>query len=80
MIVVKHVDSIFGSLLHIRLSTFKLVWDINMYLISKLLLNILGGTVPRPRPRSPIEVTEDDFRELVIKHRKRKAEREVGET
>ena len=28
MIVVKHVDSIFGSLLPIRLSTFKLVFDL----------------------------------------------------
>ena len=28
MIVVKHVDSIFGSLLPIRLSTFKLVFEV----------------------------------------------------
>ena len=34
MIVVKHVDSIFGSMLPIRLSTFKLVYMYNPGLIS----------------------------------------------
>ena len=43
MIVVKHVDSIFGSLLPIRLSTFKLV-DI-LYCMQQELLDMILKTI-----------------------------------
>ena len=41
MIVVKHVDSIFGSLLPIRLSTFKLVMSYFHFYIYKAIRKVL---------------------------------------